>query len=165
VLHTVIMGLGRAFGAPLSEAEAEALPDSVKDWPAFSDTPASLAALQKRFRLAVLSNVDDDLFAASAPKLGVTLDALVTAQQCRSYKPLPHNFRVLLERTGAAPGELIHVAQSLYHDHAPAKALGLRTVWINRRAGRRGAGTTPPASAAPNLELPDLASLAAMVGV
>lgn len=162
VLRAVMSGLGDAFSARLSPAERDALPDSLHNWPAFPDTPAALAKLKSRFRLAVLSNIDDDLFAFSAPRLGVPLDALITAQQCRSYKPSLNNFHRLLDRTGAHPDQLIHVAQSLYHDHAPARSLGLRTVWINRPSARPNIGIAKPAHVMPDLELPDLASLAAI---
>lgn len=165
VLRLVMSGFGEAFGITLDLKEREVLAESLGRWPAFADTASALGALKKRFKLAILSNVDDDLFALSAPKLGVRPHALITAQQCRSYKPSPNNFRVLLERTSARPGELVHVAQSLYHDHVPAKAMGLRSVWINRRAGKSGGGATLPAAAAPDLELPDLASLARVAGV
>jgi 2-haloacid dehalogenase len=161
VLRRVMAGLGAAFGAGLAEAECEALPRSLRDWPAFGDTVPSLVSLQRRFRLAVLSNIDDELFAMTAPRLGVKLDALVTAQECRSYKPAAGNFRALLERTRAQTGGLVHVAQSLYHDVAPARALGLKTVWVNRRGGHRA---TLPAEVQPDLEVPDLATLAAMLG-
>ena len=163
VLRRVMQGLGREFGVALDARACESLPEALKDWPAFPDTPAALAALQRRFRLAVLSNVDDDLFAATLPRLGVTFDAVVTAQQCGSYKPARRNFERLLERTGASRDDLVHVAQSLYHDHVPARAMGLRTVWVNRRRGLPGAGATPPAAATPDLEVATLAELAAAI--
>ena len=84
----------------------------------------------------------------------------MTAQQAGSYKPDPHNFEVAFERLGRPRDRILHVAQSLFHDHVPAKRLGLSTVWINRRHDRRGSGATPPAQATPDLELPDMASLA-----
>src|SRR5690606_9900989 len=163
VLRRVMQGLGREFGVALDARACGSLPAALKHWPAFPDTPAALAALQRRFRLAVLSNVDDDLFAATLPRLGVTFDAVVTAQQCGSYKPARRNFERLLERTGASRDDLVHVAQSLYHDHVPAQAMGLRTVWVNRRRGLPGAGATPPAAATPDLEVATLAELAAAI--
>jgi 2-haloacid dehalogenase len=161
MLSRAMRGLGEAFAVALSETECEALPASLGDWPPFPDTADAMRSLKRRFRLAVLSNVDDDLFAATAPRLGVALDLLVTAQQCRSYKPSHNNFRRLIERTGAGPGELVHVAQSLYHDIVPARELGLPSIWIHRRSGRSGSGATPPVTAVPDLEFPDMASLAA----
>jgi 2-haloalkanoic acid dehalogenase type II len=130
--------LDRAFGA------------SVPHWPAFADSRQALGLLSERYRLIVLSNVDRDSFAASNKKLGVTFDAVYTAEDIGSYKPDPANFDYLLEHLtadfGIQPSSLLHVAQSLFHDHAPAKAAGLETVWIDRQrlsAGGDWGATTP----------------------
>jgi 2-haloacid dehalogenase len=164
VLTAVAQGLGARLGfTPAAEAAAR-FAGSVGDWPPFADTPAALAALQRRFRLAIISNVDDDLFVRTNQRLGITFDWIITAQQVGSYKPALANFRVALERIGLPPAQVVHVAQSLYHDHVPAKQLGLRTVWVNRRQGKAGAGATPPAAAQPDLEVPDLATLARLAG-
>ena len=163
VLSEVTRRIARDLGTELRAADEGILGGSVKDWPAFSETPASLTALKKRFRLAVLSNVDDDMFnspGGSRERLGVALDEFVSAQQVRSYKPAPAHFLTALDRIGLPPSRVLHVAQSLYHDHVPAKRLGLRTVWVNRRRGKAGPGATPPAEATPDLEIPDLATLA-----
>jgi len=90
----------------------------------------------------------------------VEFEWIVTAQQARSYKPSLNNFRVALERIGLPRDQVLHVAQSLFHDHVPARQLGLDTVWVNRRGGKRGGGATPPADAQPDLEVPDLRTLA-----
>lgn len=134
---------------------------SVADWPAFPDSVAALAHLRSRFGLAVITNCDNDLFDFSDERLGRPFTWRVTAQQVGSYKPSPRNFELGLERIGVPPERIVHVAQSLYHDHVPAQALGLRTVWVNRRHDRSGFGATPPASARPNLTVPDMATLAA----
>jgi 2-haloacid dehalogenase len=134
---------------------------SVVDWPAFPDSAAALERLHRRFRLGVITNCDDDLFAASARRLGTEFDWVVTAQQAGSYKPDEANFRLAFERIGLPRERIVHVAQSLYHDHVPAKRLGLRTVWINRRHDRPGSGATPPATATPDVMYPDMASFAA----
>jgi 2-haloacid dehalogenase len=134
---------------------------SVVDWPAFPDSHDALARLKTRFRLGVLTNCDDDLFAASSARLGVDFDWVVTAQQARGYKPATGNFDMLFERVGLPRARILHVAQSLYHDHVPAKALGLTTVWIDRRHGQAGAGATPPAEVTPDWTFPDMASFAA----
>jgi 2-haloacid dehalogenase len=160
VLGEVLRGLGDRLGFAPTEAERAAFGASVGEWPPFPDAPAGLAALKRRFKLAIVSNVDDDLFARSNERLGVGFDWIVTAQQVKSYKPAPAHFLAALDRIGLPPGQVLHVAQSLYHDHVPAKRLGLRTVWVNRRHGRAGPGATPPAEARPDLELPDLATLA-----
>ena len=160
VLAAAMRGLGQRLGFAPTPAEVVHLANSVGAWPAFPDTPAALAALRRRFKLAIISNVDDVLFAATARRLGVDFDWVVTAQQARSYKPSTAIFRVALDRIGLPTERLVHVAQSLFHDHVPAKQLGLDTVWVNRRRGRPGFGATPPAAAQPDLEVPDLATLA-----
>ena len=133
---------------------------SVADWPPFPDSAAALARLHERFRLGVITNCDDDLFAASARRLGVEFDWVITAQQAGSYKPSERNFQLAFERIDMPRERLLHVAQSLFHDHVPAKRLGLSTVWVDRRHGRPGGGATLPASATPDLTVPDMATLA-----
>ena len=160
VLRNVMGRLGREFEVEFIERELDRLPESIRRWPAFPDTAPSLARLAERFSINIISNVDADLFELSRPRLGVELEHLVTAELCRSYKPAPRNFRVMLALLDLPAGQVLHVAQSLYHDIAPARALGIPTVWVNRRAGKQGAGATPPASAPPDLEVSDLASLA-----
>ena len=135
---------------------------SVGDWPAFPDSAAALAALKARFRLGVITNCDDDLFAHSNRRLGVEFDWVITAQQARGYKPNPANFVFAFERIDVPRERILHVAQSLFHDHVPAKALGMTTVWIDRRQGRDGFGATPPAEAVPDLVVPDMRSFAAL---
>ncbi len=160
VLATVLDGFGEAFGFTPSAEERETFGGSVGDWPAFPDSPEALQLLSRHFKLVILSNVDDDLFALSAKRLGVEFSDVITAQQVGSYKPDLRNFRVMLERTGNQPEHVLHVAQSLFHDIAPAKSVGLTTVWVNRRHDRPGFGATPPAEATPDLEVPDLITLA-----
>lgn len=164
VLATVMDGFGAGLGFVPSADERAALAASVSDWPPFPDTVEALRVLAERFQLVILSNIDDDLFALSARHLGVAFAAVVTAQQVGSYKPDPRNFRTLLARLDTAPDRVLHVAQSLYHDIAPANALGLTTVWVNRRHDRPGSGATPPAAAHPDLEVPDLRTLAHLAG-
>ncbi len=162
VLATVLDGFGEQFGFTPSPEERAAFGASVGDWPAFSDSPAALHALSQRYKLVILSNVDDDLFALSAKRLNVEFAEVITAQQVGSYKPDLHNFRVALQRLGDRPERVLHVAQSLFHDIAPAKSIGLTTVWVNRRHDRPGFGATPPAEAQPDLEVPDLMTLATL---
>jgi 2-haloacid dehalogenase len=151
----------RDFGISPTDGELATFGVSVGEWPAFPDSATALAALQERFRLAVITNCDDDLFARSAARLGTTFDWVVTAESVGSYKPDRRNFEVALERIGLPPGRILHVAQSLFHDHVPAKAMGLATVWIDRRRDRPGFGATPPAEATPDASFPDMASFAA----
>jgi 2-haloacid dehalogenase len=143
---------------PIDREAADAFGDAVGDWPPFPDSTDALRLLQTRFRLGVITNCDDDLFARSNARLGVEFDWVVTAQGVGSYKPNPRNFEVALEHIGVRRERILHVAQSLFHDHVPAKRLGLSTAWINRRHGRSGSGATPPAEATPDVELPDMAS-------
>ena len=157
--------LGRQFGAEVTDDDAARLAGSVPDWPAFPDSPPALAALSTRYQLIILSNVDRDSFAASNRRLGVTFTSVLTAQDIGSYKPSPAQLRCAAGRSGPAGyrrGRLLHVAQSLFHDHVPAKRAGLRTVWINRRHDRLGWGATPapPADVVPDWEFPSLQALA-----
>ena len=160
VLAAGLRGVAAELGFEPSEAEAAAFSASVADWPAFSDSAAALARLQSRYRLGVITNCDDDLFAASNERLGLDFDCVVTAQQVGSYKPDERNFLVAFERMDVPRERILHVAQSLFHDHAPAQRLRLRSVWIDRRRGRPGAGATPEAAATPDATFPDMATFA-----
>ena len=159
LLATVLRGFGERLGFIPSAIEQSRFADSVGDWPPFPDTRVALRALQRRFRLAIISNTDDDLFARSNQQLEVTFDWIVTAQQVKSYKPSLNNFRQALERIRVPKEQVLHVAQSLFHDHVPAKQLGLETVWVNRRHGKAGPGATPPVHAQPDLEVQELTTL------
>lgn len=160
ILERGLSSVGSTYGQVPTPEEISAFGSSVVDWPAFPDSAAALARLATRFRLGVLTNCDDDLFAASNKRLDVTFDWVVTAQQARGYKPRVANFELLFERVGLPPSRILHVAQSLFHDHAPAKELGLTTVWIDRRNGLAGSGATPPASAVPDATFLDMATFA-----
>ena len=162
VLASALRGVCSTFGVTPTQAEVDGFSGSVGDWPAFADSAAALASLAGRFRLGVITNCDDDLFAASNRRLGVTFDWVVTAQQVGSYKPDPRNFEAAFARIDVPRERILHVAQSLYHDHVPAKRLGLTTVWVDRRHDRPGFGATPPAEAIPDLMVPDMATLAAL---
>lgn len=163
VLATAVQSLGALYQFTPSPAEIQRFSISVGDWPAFPDAARALTRLKHRFKLAVITNCDDDLFAQSNHRLGVAFDWIITAQQAHSYKPSLHTFQVAFERIGVPPARFLHVAQSLFHDHVPAKQLGLTTVWINRRHDKPGFGATPPAAVTPDLEVPDLQTLADMV--
>lgn len=162
VLRAVVQGMGARQGFTPSAEEAESLPNSLPAWQPFPDTVPALRRLKTRFQLAVISNVDDDLFAGTARLLQVPFDCVVTAQQARSYKPAHHNFLLALEKIGLPRTQVLHVAQSLHHDHVPAGELGLTSVWVNRPRRVQGAGATPPAQAHPALTVPDLRTLADM---
>ena len=152
--------VGRELGVQPDPAALAAFGGSVGAWPAFPDSADALARLHERFRLAVITNCDDDLFAASNARLGVTFDHVITAQQVGAYKPSTRNFEVAFERIGVPRERILHVAQSLFHDHVPAKGLGMTTAWIDRRHDRPGSGATPPADARPDLAVPSMAAFA-----
>jgi 2-haloacid dehalogenase len=134
--------------------------DGVADWPAFPDSAAALDRLRRHYRLGVITNCDDDLFAAANRRLGEPFEWIVTAEQVRAYKPDERNFEAALSRVGAPAESILHVAQSLFHDHVPAQRLGLRTAWIDRRHAQSGFGATPAAVAAPSVVAPDMATFA-----
>ena len=119
---------------------------SVPDWPVFPDTVPSLEYLQNHYKLVILSNIDNASFVGSNRRLEVTFDAIYTAQDIGSYKPSQRNFDYLLARLaaqGIEKSDILHVAQSLFHDHAPAKSVGMASAWIDRRHDKSGWGATP----------------------
>jgi 2-haloacid dehalogenase len=141
--------LAGSWGVARNPDEDAAFGRSIADWPAFPDTVEALRYLKQHFRLIILSNVDRDSFRASNVRLGVTFDAIYTAQDIGSYKPDRRNFNYLVDRVreqGTPPEKLLHVAQSLFHDHVPAQAIGLRSAWIDRRHASGGWGATAPVS-------------------
>ena len=160
VLRQCVAQIGARLGFVATPDEMNALPESLPSWPPFPDTVAALGELKRRYKLGIVSNTDDSLFAETAKLLQVPFDAVITAEQARSYKPSRNNFRLAIERLAAPPDKILHVAQSLHHDVVPARELGLATVWVDRRAGRRGAGATPPSSAQPDVRVTSLAELA-----
>lgn len=150
ILTNVHARLARAWGVASSMAEDTAFGQSIPDWPAFPDSAAALAGLKAHFQLVILSNVDRASFTGSNRRLGVTFDAVHTAEDIGSYKPDPRNFRYLLDRCaerGVQRDQILHVAQSLYHDHGPANDAGITSCWIDRRGGRSGGATKTPAVA------------------
>ncbi|MCD6473183.1 haloacid dehalogenase type II [Candidatus Aerophobetes bacterium] len=163
VLRKVMEELGSKLGFMPSSSEQDYLVNSLNNWMPFPDSVEALQTLKKTFKLAIISNIDDDLFALSAKQLKVEFDYIITAEQAKSYKPSLHNFKFAIERIGVSPERILHIAQSIYHDIVPAKTLGLSTVWINRRKGRKGFGATPPARGHPDLELPDLKTLISII--
>lgn len=165
VLMGVMGGLGDELGFTPSEADLLALPESVGVWPPFADSVEALQRLQMGFELVILSNIDDDFFAATEAMLGVDFDEVITAQQVGTYKPSRRNFDVALDRLLVPRQQVLHVAQSLFHDHAPAKQLGFTTIWVNRPSRCPGIGVAPPTRCSPDLEVPDLASLVALAGM
>ena len=170
ILARSIKGMAQELSVEVSDAQAAAFGNSVPDWPAFPDSAEALQRLSAHYALIILSNVDRLSFAGSNKRLAVTFTSIVTAQDIGSYKPDPRNFDALQaerERLGIQSGRLLHVAQSLFHDHVPAKACGLPTVWINRRHANPGWGATPQpdAAVAPDWTFTSMAALADAVEV
>jgi 2-haloalkanoic acid dehalogenase type II len=167
ILKMVFEDIAGRFGIAPEPEDGRAFGESVRDWPAFDDSPAALRYLERQYKLVVISNVDRASFAHSQARLGVEFDAAVTAEDVGSYKPDRRNFEhafAVLKQLGVERDRILHVAQSLFHDHQPAKQLGLTTVWVNRRAGQQGWGATraPDGDVRPDLIVNDLASLVAM---
>jgi 2-haloalkanoic acid dehalogenase type II len=165
LLAAVHRRLAAEWGAEPREEEDRRFGASVPDWPAFADSPDALAYLKRHYKLVILSNVDRAGFAASNRRLGVEFDAVFTAEDIGSYKPEPANFRYMLDRLaerGHGKAAILHTAQSLFHDHMPARSFGLATAWIDRRHDQSGWGATmaPPAEARTDFRFPSLAAMA-----
>jgi 2-haloalkanoic acid dehalogenase type II len=170
LLAEVMRRIGDRFRAEVTADEAAAFGESVGDWPPFADSHDALTRLSKRFALIILSNVDRMSFARSNRKLGVDFDRIITAEDVGAYKPSSRNFEVLiseLRSLDVAPNQLLHVAESLFHDHEPAKRMGLSTVWIHRRHAVEGFGATPPpgGDTRPDWTFPSMAAFAGAAGV
>ncbi len=145
--------LAKEWGVAADPAADAAFGGSVPDWPAFPDSAGALAYLKQHYKLVILSNVDRVSFAGSNKRLGVVFDAIYTAQDIGSYKPNVRNFHYMLEKLaaqGITKDKILHTAQSLFHDHGPAKKVGMTSCWIDRRHAAAGWGATmpPPAEAA-----------------
>jgi 2-haloacid dehalogenase len=160
VLQSVVRGFGERLGFAPTVAEVRSLPESLANWQQFPDTVDALRKLKARYQLAVLSNVDDDLFTTTAPRLQIAFDHVITAQQAGCYKPCIRMFELAEERMGVSRRQWLHVGQSIYHDVIPAQSLGIATVWVNRPSPRPGAGAAKAAVGRPDLEVPNLQSLA-----
>jgi 2-haloacid dehalogenase len=158
----VLAEVVKRFGAKLvftpTQQEIDRLAESIQDWPPFPDTTAGLKKLKTKYKLAIISNIDDDLLAHSLRLMGVPFDFLITAQQAKSYKPSHNNFNLALKKIGLPKEQVLHAAESLYHDVSPANELGIANVWVNRRGGKPGA--TKNIAATPGMEVPDLKTLA-----
>jgi 2-haloacid dehalogenase len=161
VLQAVVRAFANRLHFEASSGEIRSLAESVPAWPPFPDTVQALRELQKHYKLVVISNIDDDLFAETRKNLGVEFDGVITAQQAKSYKPSINNFQIALRTLALSSDRLLHAAQSIYHDVVPARSLGIATVWVNRKSARPGIGAVRMSAGRPDLEVPDLASLAA----
>lgn len=160
VLKGIVEGFGKKFGFEAGEFEKIYLVESLKAWQPFPDTVDALKRLKKNFKLAIISNIDNDLFSYTEKHLQMSFDWVITSEYVGSYKPSLNNFIKAIEIIGMPKNEILHIGQSLYHDIAPAKTLGLSTVWVNRHQGEKGYyGATPPAEAEPDIEVRDLKEL------
>jgi 2-haloacid dehalogenase len=160
VLESVVHQFGDKFGFTPTAAQAHSLPESLPTWKPWPDTVTALRQLKSRFKLAILSNVDDELFAGTRPRLEVDFHEVITAQQAQAYKPSLKLFELALSRINVPAHRVLHVGQSIYHDVVPAQALGLATVWINRPSARPGVGAVKSADAKPDMTFTGLAELA-----
>jgi len=163
VLRGVMRGLALRFSVPLDRVDLDTLAASLPRWRPFPDTIEALRRLKQHHKLAIVSNTDNNLFAHTAKTLEVPFDWVNTAEQVGSYKPSPQNFERALATMGIPKERVLHAAQSRFHDVAPARALGIASVWVNRRHDRPGEGATALSSAQPDLEVPDLKTLADLI--
>jgi 2-haloacid dehalogenase len=155
LLAVVYKRLAEEWGVPASWAECDAYGQSIGAWPAFPDSPGALAYLKHHYKLVILSNVDNASFAKSNERLGVEFDAVFTAEDIGSYKPDRRNFDYMLSHLdgrGLGKPDILHTAESLFHDHVPANAFGLASCWIYRRHGQEGFGATRNPGAMPRLD-------------
>ena len=160
VLREVMRMISDRVGIQVAGDDIDCLSDSLPHWPVFPDAGPALHTLKQRYKLAIISNVDDDLFAGSARALGVEFDAVITSQRAKAYKPNSLGFELAETVMGVDKERWLHVGESLYHDIEPANRLGIRSVWVNR--ADRGGGTRQT-NAKPDLTVPDLAALAGIL--
>ena len=163
VLRGVMLSVANDFGLRLKSGEEDTLVNSLPHWPPFPDTVAALQRLSTRFKLVVLSNTDDSLFHQTQKHLQVQFAEIITAEQVRSYKPGRAHFDEALRRLNVPAKRILHVAQSLYHDHTPARQLGFHTAWINRPSLLTGTGLAPDSNTKPDVSFRDLTSFAVYV--
>ncbi len=165
ILSIVYKRLAEEWGIPASWEECQVYGESVKNWPAFPDSAEALHYLKQHYKLVILSNVDNQSFAASNAKLEVEFDAIYTAQDIGSYKPQDANFDYMLrhmQTMGVAPAEILHTAESLFHDHVPGRRNGLANCWIYRRYDQEGFGATMNPGEMPEIDF-QFTSMAALV--
>jgi 2-haloacid dehalogenase len=160
VLRSVVRGFGSRLGFHPTDGEQQSLPDSLANWTPFPDTVAALRRLKTKFKLGIISNVDDDLFASTARRLEIGFDYVITAGQARAYKPSLKIFELAQSRIGIPAKQWLHAAQSVYHDVVPARSLGISTVWVNRPSLLAGIGAVRQASAEADVTVTSMQGLA-----
>jgi 2-haloacid dehalogenase len=164
VLKIALMRIADA--GHLKIKDPEVLVRGLAGWPIFPDVADALSRLKTRFKLGLVTNCDEDLIAAVAPRLGIEFDAIVTSESVAAYKPSPKLLEDALRRLDVPKDALVHAAQSLFHDVEPAKALGIATVHVDRRAGRPGGATPrPTTTTVPDLKVQSLSELCASAGL
>ena len=161
-LRAVVGGFGERLGFIPTREEQQSLPDSLATWKPFPDTVPALQRLKRKFKLGIISNIDDDLFSATRPKLEVTFDHVITAAQARAYKPSLEIFRLAQRKIGLPPQQWLHAAQSVYHDVVPGQSLGISTVWVNRPSVHPNVGAVKLAVARADVEVTSLEQLAVL---
>ena len=162
VLREVVRQFGERLGFRTTPTEQDSLPESMQKWKPFPDTLVALACLKSKLQVGIISNVDDDLFAATARKLKTDFDVVVTAAQARAYKPAKEIFALAEKKIGVPREQWLHAGQSTYHDIIPARALGIATAWVNRPSVRPNIGAARKATSKPDFEVHSLAELAEM---
>jgi 2-haloacid dehalogenase len=160
VLQSVVSNLGKRLAFTPTLDELHSLANSIPHWHPWPDTIEALKKLKNHYRLAIISNIDDDLFQSTRRHLQVAFEPVITAEQARCYKPGLEIFKLALERVGVARNRVLHIGQSIYHDVLPAQSLGLATVWVNRPSARTGVGAVKRAEGKPDLEVTSLEKLA-----
>jgi 2-haloacid dehalogenase len=163
ILRAVVRGFGTRVGFVPSEKEQQSLPHSVANWKPFPDTVTALRNLKEQFKLGILSNIDDDLFSATAPQLEIEFDHVITASQARAYKPSLDIFRLAQKKMGLPQAQWLHAGQSIYHDVIPAQSLGIATVWVDRPSPLPNSGAAKPARGKPDVEVSSLRKLADLI--
>jgi 2-haloacid dehalogenase len=165
VLREVVRGFARRYEFNLQPGQENRLLDSLPAWTPFPDTVDALKKLKRDRRLAIFSNISEDLIAHSLKHLSVDFDCVITADRTRSYKPNPNHFLIGLEALGIPKERLLHVAESHRHDIEPAKEMGIACVWVNRSQGKVTASGRGQGTAAPDLEVGSLEELVRLIGV
>ena len=163
ILRAVVRGFGTRLGFTPSQEEQQSLPNSLANWKPFPDSVAVLRNLKQQFKLGILSNIDDDLFSATAPQLEIGFDLVITASQALAYKPSPDIFRLAQKKIGLQPQQWLHAGQSIYHDVVPAQSMGIATVWVNRPSPLPNSGAAKPAQGKPDVEVSSLRELADLI--
>lgn len=155
LLGVVHSRIATDWGIEPSAKKSEAFGHSIRNWPAFADSVAALQYLKQHYKLVILSNVDRESFKTSNERLQVEFDYIFTAEDIGSYKPNPRNFEYLIKKlcdAGYQKHEILHTAESLFHDHAPSNRAGLASAWIYRRHAQKGFGATYPADSMPKYD-------------